>query len=116
MPASCCGLVGLKPSRDRIPCGPLVGEAGFGHIYEFALTRTIRDTAHLLDAVAAPPVGEKYTAPAQSGRYADTMRADPGRLRVALTTCSRRSRGPCCRRPRRSPRSTSRQHSMRNTG
>lgn len=79
MPASCCGLVGLKPSRGRIPCGPLVGEAGFGHIYEFALTRTIRDTAHLLDAVAAPPVGEKYTAPAQSGRYADTMRADPGR-------------------------------------
>jgi len=86
VPASCCGLVGLKPSRGRIPCGPLVGEAGFGHIYEFALTRTIRDTAHLLDAVAAPPVGEKYTAPAQSGRYADTMRADPGRLRVALTT------------------------------
>ena len=86
VPASCCGLVGLKPSRGRIPCGPLVGEAGFGHIYEFALTRTIRDTAHLLDAVAAPPVGEKYTAPAPSGRYADTMRADPGRLRVALTT------------------------------
>ncbi|MFC9764836.1 amidase [Rhodococcus jostii] len=86
VPASCCGLVGLKPSRGRIPCGPLVGEAGFGHIYEFALTRTIRDTAHLLDAVAAPAVGEKYTALAPSGLYADAVHADPGRLRVALTT------------------------------
>ncbi|WP_312033678.1 MULTISPECIES: amidase [unclassified Rhodococcus (in: high G+C Gram-positive bacteria)] len=86
VPASCCGLVGLKPSRGRIPCGPLVGEAGFGHIYEFALTRTVRDTANLLDAVAAPPVGEKYSAPAQSGSYADAVRVDPGGLRVALTT------------------------------
>ncbi|RZL82902.1 MAG: amidase [Rhodococcus sp. (in: high G+C Gram-positive bacteria)] len=86
VPASCCGLVGLKPSRGRIPCGPLVGEAGFGHIYEFALTRTVRDTAHLLDAVAAPPIGEKYAAPTLADRYADAMRADPGRLRVALTT------------------------------
>ncbi|GAA0673776.1 amidase family protein [Kitasatospora atroaurantiaca] len=86
IPASCCGLVGLKPSRGRTPCGPLVGESGFGHTVEFGLTRTVRDAAHLLDAVAAPTVGDKYTAPPPSRPYADELRADPGRLRVALTT------------------------------
>jgi len=86
VPASCCGLVGLKPSRGRTPCGPLVGEAGFGLIVEFGLTRTVRDTAHLLDAVAAPSVGDKYMAPPPARPYADELRADPGRLRVAVTT------------------------------
>jgi amidase len=51
IPASCCGLVGLKPSRGRTPCGPDVGEAVFGMACEFALTRTVRDAAHLLDAI-----------------------------------------------------------------
>ena len=86
VPASCCGLVGLKPSRGRTPSGPLVGEAGFGLIVEFGLTRTVRDTAHLLDAVAAPPVGDKYAAPPPARPYADEVRADPGRLRIAVTT------------------------------
>lgn len=86
VPASCCGLVGMKPSRGRTPCGPLAGEAGFGQIVEFALTRTVRDTAHLLDTVAAPAVGEKYTAAPPIRPYAGEVRADPGRLRVALMT------------------------------
>jgi amidase len=86
IPASCCGLVGLKPSRGRTPCGPLVGEIGFGLIVEFALTRTVRDAAHLLDAVGAPPIGDKYAAPPPARPYVEELRADPGRLRVALTT------------------------------
>jgi amidase len=86
VPASCCGLVGLKPSRGRTPSGPLVGEAGFGLIVEFALTRSVRDTALLLDAVSAPTIGEKYTAPPPPRPYADAVRADPGSLRVAMTT------------------------------
>ncbi|GAA2586348.1 amidase family protein [Actinomadura fulvescens] len=89
VPAAACGLVGLKPSRGRTPCGPLIGEAAFGHSAEFALTRTVRDAAHLLDAVGgAPPVGEKYAAPPPPRPYADEPRADPGRLRVALTTAA----------------------------
>ncbi|MEU5884240.1 amidase [Spirillospora sp. NPDC047279] len=86
VPASCCGLVGLKPSRGRVPCGPLIGEAAFGQSYEFAVTRTVRDTAHLLDAVGAPPLGEKYAAPPPSRPYAAELGARPERLRVAFTT------------------------------
>ncbi|MDX3106225.1 amidase [Nonomuraea angiospora] len=86
VPASCCGLVGLKPSRGRITCGPDAGEAMLGMSYEFALTRTVRDAAHLLDAVQGPGVGDKYTAPPPRRPYADEVGADPGRLRVAVTT------------------------------
>jgi amidase len=85
IPASCCGLVGLKPSRGRTPCGPHVGDALFGMACEFALARTVRDTAHLLDALQGPAVGDKYTAPAPDRPYAAELHADPGRLRVAVT-------------------------------
>ena len=86
VPASCCGLVGLKPSRGRTPCGPDTGEAGFGTSYEFGLTRTVRDAAHLLDAVHGPAVGDKYAAPPPVGRYADELERPPEPLRVACTT------------------------------
>ncbi len=86
VPASACGLVGLKPSRGRTPSGPLVGEAGFGQIVEFALTRSVRDTAVLLDAVSAPLVGEKYAAAPPNRPYVAELTASLDPLRVAVTT------------------------------
>jgi amidase len=86
IPASCCGLVGLKPSRGRTPCGPGIGEPAFGMAYESGLTRTVRDSAHYLDAIQGPGVGDKYTAPPPLRPYTDELEADPGRLRVAVTT------------------------------
>lgn len=86
IPASCCGLVGLKPSRGRTPCGPDTGEAGFGTSYEFGLTRTVRDAAHLLDAIQGPAIGDKYAAPPPRGCYADELERPPQPLRVAFTT------------------------------
>ncbi|MFB9840190.1 amidase, partial [Actinoallomurus acaciae] len=88
VPASCCGLVGLKPSRGRTPCGPDVGELGFGMACESALTRTVRDAARYLDAIQGPAVGDKYTAPPPLRPYEDELATDPHRLRVAVTTCS----------------------------
>ncbi len=86
VPASCCGLVGLKPSRGRVPVGPLAGEVAFGQVYEFGLTRTVQDCAALLDAVSGPIVGEKYALDAPARPYVTAIRTDPGRLRVALCT------------------------------
>ena len=86
IPAACCGLVGLKPSRGRTPCGPDAGEPLFGVAADFALTRTVRDAAHLLDAVQGPGVGDKYSAPPPHGLYADELEVGPGTLRVGVWT------------------------------
>lgn len=86
IPASCCGLVGLKPSRGRTPCGPDVGEAMFGMAIDFGLTRSVRDAAVLLDAIHGPAVGDKYSAPPPGRRYVDQVDANAGRLRVALAS------------------------------
>lgn len=86
IPASCCGLVGLKPTRGRVPPGPEVGEALSGLAIEFALTRTVRDAAALLDAVCGPAPGDKYYVARPDRPYAEQIDADPGRLRIALRT------------------------------
>lgn len=82
IPASCCGLVGLKPSQGRITVGPTRAEAGLG--VELCVSRTVRDTAGLLDAVHGPGIGDTVIAPAPRRPYVDEVGADPGRLRVGL--------------------------------
>jgi amidase len=86
IPASACGLVGLKPSRGRVPVGPDVGEAWAGLVSRLAVTRTVRDTAGILDAVAGPDVGAPYWAPPPARPYRDEVGADPGRLRIGWLT------------------------------
>ncbi len=86
IPASCCGLVGLKPSRGRTPMGPDVGEGWSGMSQVHAVTRSVRDCAALLDATHGPDVGAPYVAPAPARPFLDEVGAAPGKLRIALQT------------------------------
>jgi amidase/6-aminohexanoate-cyclic-dimer hydrolase len=86
IPASCCGLFGLKPSRGRIPFGPDSGEGWNGMSSIHAVTRSVRDSAALLDAVCAPERGAPYAAPPQARPYLAEVGASPGKLRIALQT------------------------------
>jgi amidase len=82
IPASCCGLVGLKPSQGRISLGPVRDETALS--VELCVSRTVRDTATLLDAVRGSAVGDTVMAPAPASRYVDELGAEPGRLRIGL--------------------------------
>lgn len=84
IPASCCGLVGLKPTRGRTPMGPDVGEGWGGMSVGHVVSRTVRDSALLLDLTQGPARGDPYHAPAFSGSYLDGAASDPRPLRVAL--------------------------------
>ncbi|HEY4460415.1 MAG TPA: amidase family protein [Pseudonocardiaceae bacterium] len=88
IPASCCGLVGLKPSRGRTPPGPDSGDPAFGALAEFVLTRSVRDAQRLLPIVAGPGVGDKYTAPPLR-TYAEKLDANERPLQpIAISTRS----------------------------
>ncbi|MBM3570710.1 MAG: amidase [Alphaproteobacteria bacterium] len=85
IPGSCCGLFGLKPTRGRLPLGPDAGEAWQGMVVEHAITRSVRDSAALLDASHGPDLGAPYVAPAPARPYLAEIGAPPGRLRIAFS-------------------------------
>jgi len=86
IPASACGLVGLKPSRGRISLGPQLTDMWAGCVSEGVVTRSVRDTAALLDVVAGYMPGDPFTAPPPARPYRDEMGASAGRLRIGLMT------------------------------
>jgi amidase len=84
IPASCCGLVGLKPSLGLVSIGPDLGDVGAGTPADCVLTRTVMDTAVALDAIAGGEPGDRHHAPVPETSFADAAREAPGRLRVRL--------------------------------
>jgi amidase len=85
-PASQCGLVGLKPTRGRTTLGPDLGDLWGPLTHEGVITRSVRDTAAVLDAVAGNAPGDPYLAPPLPRPLRDEVGADPGRLRIGFST------------------------------
>ena len=87
-PASCCALFGLKPTRARNPLGPEYGDALGGAAVEHVLTRSVRDSAFVLDVTSGPEKGDPYWAPPPARPFAEEVGADPGRLRIGYSHTS----------------------------
>ncbi|MFT3765415.1 MAG: amidase [Minicystis sp.] len=85
IPASCCGIFGLKPTRGRNPFGPDTSERAHGLAAEHVLTVSVRDSAAFLDVSAGPEMTAPYWAPPKEGKYLDEVAKDPGKLRIAYT-------------------------------
>jgi amidase len=87
IPASCCGLFGMKPSRGRVSFAP-ADEGWGGFSIQHAVTRSVRDSAALLDAVCAPQGGDPYWLDQPATPFADEVGREPGALRIAFTTAA----------------------------
>ena len=86
IPAACCGLVGLKPSRGRVTLGPDADERLFGLVQEFVVSRTVRDSAAMLDAVSLPAPGDPFIIVQPRQSYLEEIKAPTGKLRIAFTS------------------------------
>lgn len=88
IPAAYCGLFGLRPSRGRVPCGPHAAEGWEGASSEHVLTRSVRDSAAMLDVLSAPLAGDPFTIAPPPASFAELARRAPGRLRIGFATRS----------------------------
>ncbi|MDB5748076.1 MAG: amidase, partial [Massilia sp.] len=88
IPAACCGLFGLRPSRGRVSSGPATGEVWFGASTEGVLSRSVRDSALALDILAGPEPGDPFDIAPPAGPYRELMRREPGRLRIGFSSVS----------------------------
>jgi amidase len=89
-PAASCGLVGLKPTRGRTPVGPLAGDPLHGLAIEHIISRSVRDSAAMLDAVEGPGIGDRFVIPRPRRSYLEEVSTAPRRLRIAVSTDPRK--------------------------